>query len=113
MRNILLFLFVLFFTSCTKRIEQKAFTNGDIVIKSYTIERGDIQSSKPNKSYVEIKKGLKTYELLVYDSYGVNNVSVIFKNKIIFIKGDDEQTADLIKSAHLKSTDILGYKILK
>jgi uncharacterized protein YcfL len=113
MKNIVVLVFASFLSSCAKKIEQKVFTDGNIIVKTYTIERGDVQSANPNKSYVEVRRGLQSEMPLVYDSYGINSVSVKFKNKTILIKGNDEQTIDLIKNAHIKKADVFGYRIVK
>jgi len=70
-----------------------------------------MQGSAPNTSFIKIEKDGEAKDLMTYDSFGTNNVSVTFKRDSIIIEGLDEQTSGLLNRADLKIKDVFGYKI--
>lgn len=96
--------------SCTSKTDKKEFTDGKMVVQSYTLVESQIQSSDPNKSLILAGTG-DLEEILRYDSYGVNNINVIFNKKKIIITAEDLQTQGLLKNAAILKKTIDGYEI--
>ncbi|MDY3344209.1 hypothetical protein PG326_02930 [Riemerella anatipestifer] len=108
---VLILVFLLF--SCSTKVDEKEFDNGDVSVKTYTIVKAYVQSSNPNKSYVDVIKNGKKENILIYNTYGVNNIEIAFKENVIEIKPMDEQTFYLIQSSNLLKKRVFNYDIKK
>jgi|UPI000836C1CE hypothetical protein len=103
----------MFLFSCSEKVDNKKFDNGDITVYTYTVVKAYVQSSNANKSYIDVVKNGKRENILIYKTYGVNNIGIVFKGKEIEIKPLDEQTFYLIQNSKLLKKSVFDYKIKK